>query len=158
MAETALSTIGVVFGWGKGTLKNAPSSWKEVEECISIGEVTVEKETIDVTPLKAKRHHYISGYETVTETLTTAFNRTDTFEAQWKEILDAYDAKESNEEIWFCAYCPGLSNMDVYIVQPGSIPRNAYEVGSALQVTVSSTIIDLPDPITAVKPTEPTNE
>ena len=32
MAEQALSTIGVVFGWGLGTMTEAPESWKQIEE------------------------------------------------------------------------------------------------------------------------------
>lgn len=34
MAEQALSTIGVTFGWGIGTLTTPPTSWKEIEECM----------------------------------------------------------------------------------------------------------------------------
>ena len=43
--------------------------------------------------------------------------------------------------------------MDVYIVEPGSRPATAYEVGNALQVEIKNTLIDLPDPVTAVEPT-----
>ena len=44
MAEQALSTIGVIFGWGLGKLNQAPSAFKQIEECISIGGVEVTQE------------------------------------------------------------------------------------------------------------------
>lgn len=63
MAEQALSTIGVIFGWGLGTLTTAPTSWKQIEECISIGGVELSQDKLDATPLEAKRKKYVSGHE-----------------------------------------------------------------------------------------------
>lgn len=158
MAGVALSAIGVVFGWGVGTLTTPPSTWKEVEECVSISEVTVTKDKIDVTPLKSKKKKYIGGHEDTGGELTTTFNKSNEFVKQWKEVLTAYDSLEDEQVIWFCAYHPSLTEMDVYIVEPGEIPRSAYEVGNALQPAISNTLIDLPEPIKAVEPTAPSGE
>ena len=46
--------------------------------------------------------------------------------------------------------------MNVYIVEPGSLPAPEYAVGNVLQYNINNTLIDLPNPITAVKPTAPT--
>lgn len=156
MAGMALTTIGVILGFGIGTDTTPPESWTEVEECTSISEVTTDRESIDVTPLKSDKRKYAAGYASTSETVDTTFNKSDVFIAQWEDVLKKYDEMTATQRMWLCAYHPNLSKMDVYIITPGMIPRSAYEVGSALQVTIKNTIVDLPDPITAVKPTENT--
>lgn len=156
MAGMALTTIGVIVGFGVGTDATPPESWTEIEECTSISEVTTDRESIDVTPLKSDKRKYAAGYASTSETVDTTFNKSDVFIAQWEDVLKKYDAMTPTQRMWLCAYHPNLSKMDAYIVTPGMIPRSAYEVGSALQVTIKNTIVDLPDPITAVKPTENT--
>lgn len=156
MAEQALSTIGVIFGWGLGTLTTAPTTWKQIEECISIGEVSVSQDKLDATPLESKRKKYVGGHEDTGGELPTVFNDTDTFDAQWAEMLQAYDSRESGKSMWFCAYHPSKEKMNVYIVEPGSLPAPEYAVGNVLQYNITNTLVDLPDPIAAVKPTAPT--
>ena len=153
MAGVALSSIGVIFGYGLGTLTTAPTSWEEIEECVSISEVTVTQDKIDVTPLNSKRKKYTAGHEDTGGELQTKFNESDVFDAQWDKMLEAYNGRSEGQVMWFCAYHPSRTNMDAYIVEPGSRPRVAYEVGSALQCTITNTLIDLPDQITAKKPT-----
>lgn len=155
MAEQALSTIGVKFGWGLGTLETAPTSFKQIEECISIGGVEVTQDKLDATPLESRRKKYVAGHEDTGGELQTVFNDTDTFDEQWAEMLDAYDTRTSGQSMWFCAYHPSKSKMDVYIVAPGSLPKPEYAVGNVLQYTITNTLIDLPDPITAKEPTAP---
>ena len=157
MAAQALSTIGVKFGWGMGTMKTAPTSFKQIEECISIGGVELSKDKLDATPLESKTKKYTGGHEDTGGELSTVFNDTDTFDAQWGEMLDAYDSKESSEAMWFCAYHPSKKKMNVYIVEPGSLPAPEYAVGNVLQYTINNTLVDLPDPIAAVEPTAPTD-
>lgn len=157
MAAQALSTIGVKFGWGIGTMKTAPTSFKQIEECISIGGVELSKDKLDATPLESKTKKYTGGHEDTGGELSTVFNDTDTFDAQWEEMLDAYDSKESSEAMWFCAYHPSKKKMNVYIVEPGSLPAPEYAVGNVLQYTINNTLVDLPDPIAAVEPTAPTD-
>lgn len=158
MAEQALSTIGVIFGWGLGTLSTAPTSWTQIEECISIGGVEVTKDKLDSTPLEAKKKKYVGGHEDTGGELQTVFNDTDTFDDQWGDMLTAYEAKTSTQAMWFCAYHPSKTKMNAYIVEPGSLPAPEYAVGNVLQYTITNTLIDFPDAITAVKPTAPTGE
>lgn len=157
MAEQALSTIGVVFGWGLGTLTTAPTEWKQIEECISISGVEVTKERLDATPMEVKRRRYIGGHEDTGGELTTVFNDTDAFDEQWAEMLSAYDSRETGQSMWFCAYHPSKKKMNVYVVEPGSLPAPEYAVGNVLQYTINNTLVDFPEPITAVKPTAPTS-
>ena len=157
MAEQALSTIGVIFGWGLGTLTTAPAEWKQIEECISISGVEVSQDKLDATPLEAKRKRYVAGHEDTGGELSTVFNDTDTFDSQWEEMLEAYESRTEGQSMWFCAYHPSKKNMNVYIVEPGSLPAPEYAVGNVLQYTINNTLVDLPDPITAVKPTAPTD-
>lgn len=156
MAEQALSTIGVIFGWGLGTLTVPPTTWKQIEECISISGVEVTKERLDVTPMEVKRRRYIGGHEDTGGELTTVFNDTDTFDEQWAEMLTSYDGREDGQSMWFCAYHPSKKNMNVYVVEPGSLPSPEYAVGNVLQYSITNTLVDFPEPIPAVKPTAPT--
>lgn len=157
MAEQALSTIGVKFGWGLGTLTTAPTSFKQIEECVSIGGVELSKDKLDATPLESKKKKYVGGHEDTGGELPTTFNDTDTFDAQWGEMLAAYEGRTSGQSMWFCAYHPSKKKMNVYIVEPGSLPAPEYAVGNVLQYTINNTLVDLPDPITAVEPTAPTS-
>lgn len=156
MAEQALSTIGVKFGWGLGTLTTPPDSFKQIEECISIGEVTATQDKLDATPLESRKRKYTAGHEDTGGELTTVFNNTDTFDEQWGEMLSAYNGKTAGQSMWFCAYHPSKKKMNGYIVEPGSLPAPEYAVGNVLQYTITNTLIDLPDPITAAEPTAPT--
>lgn len=156
MAEQALSTIGVIFGYGLGTLSTPPTSWKQIEECISISGVEVTQDKLDATPLESKRKKYVAGHEDTGGELQTVFNDTDTFDEQWNEMLDEYKDRTAGQSMWFCAYHPSKTTMNAYIVEPGSLPSPEYAVGNVLQYTITNTLVDLPDPIPAVKPTAPT--
>jgi hypothetical protein len=43
--------------------------------------------------------------------------------------------------------------MNVYIVEPGELPKPEYAVGSVLQYNISNVLVDLPADITKVEPT-----
>ncbi len=156
MAEQALSTIGVIFGYGLGTLTAPPTEFKQIEECISISGVEVTQDKLDATPLESKRKKYVAGHEDTGGELQTVFNDTDTFDEQWNEMLDEYKDRTAGQSMWFCAYHPSKTTMNAYIVEPGSLPSPEYAVGNVLQYTITNTLVDLPDPIPAVKPTAPT--
>lgn len=155
MAEQALSTIGVMFGWGLGTMTTPPESFKQIEECISISEVSVSQDKLDATPMEVKKKKYIAGHEDTGGELQTVFNDTDTFDAQWAEMMNAYEDRTSEQAMWFCAYHPSKKKMNGYIVEPGSLPAPEYAVGNVMQYTITNTLVDFPDPITASKPTAP---
>ena len=160
MSEVALSTIGVIFGWAVETVAGTkPTAFKEIEECISIGGVELTSDKLDATPLKSKKKKYIKGHEDTGGELPTTFNYTDTFEKQWNEMYAAYEtAKAEGKAMWFTAYHPSKKNANFYIVEPGSIPAPEYAVGNVLQVTISNTLVDLPDASTAIEPTAPAGE
>ena len=153
----ALSTIGVIFGWAVETKAGEkPAAFKEIEECTNIGGVETTSEKLDATPLKAKKKKYVKGHEDTGGELPTTFNYSDTFEEQWNEMYTAYEeAKKTGLAMWFTAYHPSKKNANFYIVEPGSIPAPEYGVGNVLQVTISNTLVDLPEASTAIKPTEP---
>lgn len=155
MAGLALSTIGVKFGWGLGTATTAPTTFKQIEECVSIGGVELTKDKLDATPLESKKKKYVGGHEDTGGELPTTFNASDVFEGQWTEMLAAYEGKEASEAMWFCAYHPSKTKMNVYIVEPGSLPAPEYAVGNVLQYKINNTLVDLPDPIAAKEPDAP---
>ena len=113
----------------------------------------------DATPLKSRKKKYIKGHEDTGGELSTTFNYTDTFEKQWNEMYQAYEtAKAAGKAMWFTAYHPSKKNANFYIVEPGSIPAPEYAVGNVLQVTISNTLVVLPDASTAIEPTAPAGE
>ena len=103
-----------------------------------------------------EKEKYVAGHEDTGGELQTVFNDTDTFDEQWNEMLDEYKDRTAGQSMWFCAYHPSKATMNVYIVEPGSLPSPEYAVGNVLQYTITNTLVDLPDPIPAVKPTAPT--
>lgn len=105
MAGLALSTIGVIFGYGLGTTTTAPTTFKQIEECVSIDGVEFTKEKLDATPLESKKKKYVGGHEDTGGELPVTFNASDTFEEQWAEMLETYDGKESNQAIQFKKDC-----------------------------------------------------
>ena len=153
MAQQALSTLGIKFGWGIGTMKKAPTVFKQIEGCISIGGVEVSKDKLDCTPLEAKRKQYTGGYEDTGGELSTVFNDTDEFDEKWAEVLTAFDGMTSDKVMYFCAYHPKKAKMNVYIVEPASLPAPEYSTGNVLQYTINNVLVDFPDPITAIEPT-----
>ena len=158
MAGLALSTIGVKFGWGLGTPTTAPTTFKQIEECVSIGGVELTKDKLDATPLESKKKKYVGGHEDTGGELPTTFNASDVFEGQWAEMLAAYDGKETGKAMWFCAYHPSKTKMNVYIVEPGSLPAPEYAVGNVLQYKINNTLVDLPEPIAAKEPDAPAQD
>ena len=153
MAGLALSTIGVIFGYGLGTLTTPPTSWTQIEECVSIAGVDVTQDKLDATPLESTKKKYAAGHADTGGELQTVFNCSDVFDEQWGEMIEEYDGKSSDQVMWFCAYHPSRAKMCPYIVEPGSLPKPEFAVGNVLQYTINNTLVDLPDDIPAVKPT-----
>lgn len=154
----ALSTIGVIFGWAVETTANTkPASFKEIEECISIGGINVDQEKLDCTNLKSKKKNYVAGHEDTGGGLAVGFNYSDTLETQWNEMLTASaTAAAAGKRTWFTAYHPKKTNANFYVVEPGSLPAPEYGVGNVLQVTINNTLVDLPEPSAAIQPTAAT--
>lgn len=155
MSDIALSTIGMIFGWGTETTKGVkPTTFKEIEECISIGSASVSVESIDVTCIKNTRKKYTKGLEDAGDKLPVTFNYSDRFLEQWGEMLEASEtAAKSGLATWFTAYHPSRKNACFYIVEPGRPGKPEVSVGGAYQVEVENTLVDLPDDDIAVKPT-----
>lgn len=157
MSDVALSTIGMIFGWGVETTKGEkPTSFKEIEECISVGSVSVSVESIDVTCIKNTRKKYVKGLEDAGDSLSLTFNYSDTFLEQWGEMYEAYEAaSKSGLAMWFTVYHPSRKNACFYIVEPGKPGNPEVSVGGAYQVEVNNTLVDIPEASAAIKPTEP---
>lgn len=157
MAGKALSTIGVKFGWQLATATSSGytfgSSWEQIEECVSIGGVETTKDKLDATPLESSVKKYVGGHADTGGELATTFNASDTFDAQWANMLTAYAARTTGQVLAFCAYHPNRAKMNVYIVEPGELPKPEYAVGSVLQYNISNVLVDLPADITKVEPT-----
>lgn len=160
MNDAALTTIGMIFGWGVETTKGVkPTEFKEIEECISVGGAGVSVESIDVTCIKRTRKKYKKGLEDAGDNLPVTFNYSDEFLKQWGEMVTASkEAAKNGLATWFTLYHPEREKACFYIVEPGNPGKPEVGVGGAYQVEVGNTLVDLPDDDTAVKPTAPAGE
>ena len=150
-----LSTIGVKFGWAVETTKGTkPTSFTQIKGCISIGGVEISKDNIETTPLEVNKKTYVGGYEDTGGTLTTGFNYNDDFIAAWTALQTASTAgAKDGKRTWFTAWHPNMSKANFYVVEPGSIGSPEYAPGNALQVTITNTLNEFPDPSEAIEPT-----
>ena len=75
VTEAGLSTLGITFGYAVGSTK--PASFTQLERIVSIGEASVENETIDVSCLEDMVSKFVRGRGTVTDTLPVVVNFTE---------------------------------------------------------------------------------
>lgn len=155
MSDVALSTIGMIFGWGVETTKGVkPTTFKEIEECISVGGASVTVESIETTCIKNTRKKYTKGLEDAGDSLPVTFNYSDTFLDQWGEMLEASaTAAQSGLATWFTVYHPNRAKACFYIVEPGKPGNPEVTVAGNYQIEVGNTLVDIPDDDIAVKPT-----
>lgn len=158
MSNAALSTIGMIFGWGVETTKGVkPTTFTEIEECISVGGASVSVGSIDVTCINSTRKKYVKGLEDAGDSLPITFNYSDAFLTQWNEMYSAHEAAKKNGlATWFTVYHPSRENACFYIVEPGKPGNPEVSVGGAYQIEVNNTLVDIPDDTAAVKPGAPT--
>ena len=141
VTEFGLSTLGVKFGWAVGTSK--PSSYTQLERITSIGEISNEPETIDVSALEDYISHFVAGRGTITDTLAIGVLFTDETMDQWEAVLTAYAAMTAGQQMWFMVSVEGLSDA-AYInaAPPATLPMPSLEQNSAFTATINLTVKD----------------
>ena len=60
-AEAGISTLGVKFGYGVGTLTTKPTSFTQLERVNSIGGIALSTEQIDASALEDLVSKYVAG-------------------------------------------------------------------------------------------------
>lgn len=140
--EAGLSTLGITFGYAVGSSK--PASFTQLERIVSIGEMSVEPETIDVSCLEDYTSKFVPGRGSITDSLPVVVNFTDEVEAQWDAVLTAYAGRTSGQSMWFEVIIPGKTKAAFFKAAPPSkLPIPSMEQNGSFQATINLTVEDL---------------
>ena len=140
--EAGLSTLGITFGYAVGSSK--PASFTQLERIVSIGEASVQNETIDVSCLEDFVSKFVRGRGTVTDTLPVVVNWTDEVEAQWDAVLTAFAGRTAGQSMWFEIIVPGKTKAAFFKAQPPTtLPIPSMDQNASFQNTMNLTVEEL---------------
>jgi len=140
--EAGLSTLGITFGYAVGSSK--PASFTQLERIVSIGEASVQNETIDVSCLEDFVSKFVRGRGTVTDTLPVVVNWTDEVEAQWDAVLTAFAGRSAGQSMWFEIIVPGKTKAAFFKAQPPTaLPIPSMDQNASFQNTMNLTVEEL---------------
>lgn len=114
--EMGLSTLGITLGYAVGTTK--PASFTQLDRIVSIGEFSIQNETIDVSCLEDLTSKFVRGRGTISDTIPVVVNWTDEVEAQWEAVLSAFAGKDPGEAMWWEVIVPGMTKAAFFKAQP----------------------------------------
>lgn len=142
VTEAGLSTLGITFGYAVGSSK--PSSFTQLERIVSIGEASVQNETIDVSCLEDFVSKFVRGRGTVTDTLPIVVNWTDEVEQQWDAVLTAFAGRSAGQSMWFEIIVPGKTKAAFFKAQPPTaLPIPSMDQNASFQNTMNLTVEEL---------------
>ena len=149
-----LSTIGVQFAYGVETAAGTkPTKFTAIPNCTAIGGISLEEDTIDVTPLEVDTRQYVAGLKDTGGKWTVTFNHTDDLDTKWAALKTASAAAaKTGLATWAEIYIPKLAKSCFVTFTPGDIPLNDISVGEALQAEISNVINEFKGWDTAVVP------
>lgn len=140
--EMGLSTLGITLGYAIGTTK--PSSFTQLDRIVSIGEFSIQNETIDVSCLEDLTSKFVRGRGTISDTIPVVVNWTDEVEAQWEAVLSAFAEKNPGEAMWWEVIVPGMTKAAFFKAQPPTaLPVPSMEQNVAFTNTMNLVAEDL---------------
>lgn len=140
--EAGLSTLGITFGYAVGSSK--PSSFTQLERIVSIGEMSIQNETIDVSCLEDLTSKFVRGRGSVTDSIPVVVNWTDEVEAQWDACLTAFNNRTTGQSMWFEIIVPGKTKAAFFKAQPPTaLPIPTMDQNVSFQNTMNLTVEEL---------------
>ena len=134
--EMGLSTLGITFGYAVGSTK--PSSFTQLDRIVSIGELAVTNETIDISCLEDLTSKFTRGRGTITDSIPVVVNFTDEVEAEWDALLTAYAGRSAGETMWWEIIVPGKTKAAFFKAQPPTaLPVPSMEQNASFQATMN---------------------
>lgn len=155
-----LSTAGMNLAYGvETTAGQKPEQFTIIQGATSLGEISSEKEQIEVTPLSAtKFKQYVGGLADPGGTWEVGFNESNVLHAEWKKVIEDYNAANSNGlRMWFEAYHPKMDEAFFIVGEPNTLGFGGAEVSSAFANTGRITINEVKDWLEAVEPVSASN-
>ena len=138
MADYGLSTLGITL-WAAESATGAKittaSSYSQLTRINSIGEMTLEANSIDASALEDYVTHYVAGRADVSDTFPITINLTNETEAEWAALL--------GKKVCFLTKIPGLTKQIFVIATvPSKLPAPALDQNGLLTVTINCTTND----------------
>lgn len=153
-----MSTAGMnlCYGIESDTSGTKPEKFDIIQGATSLGEISSEKEQIEVTPLSATEFkEYVGGLADPGGTWEIGFNESNVLHTTWAKIVQDYKtAKAAGKRMWFQAYHPDLDEAFFLIGEPNILGFGGAEVSSAYTNTGRITINKVEGWSTAVEPEE----
>ena len=147
MADYGLSTLGIRLYAAEsptGAKVTTASAYSMLTRINSIGEMTLEANSIDASALEDYVTHYVAGRADVSDTYPITINLTNETEAEWAELL--------GKKICFLTAIPGLTKQIFVIATvPAKLPAPALDQNGLLTVTINCTTNDFIGLDTAVE-------
>ena len=137
-AEAGISTLGVKFGYGVGTLTQKPTNFTQVERVNSIGGISLSTEQIDASALEDKVSKYVAGRQDTGGTWEVTYNISDDVVTQLQAMIEAYQEMTGDAKMWFTVWSPYMDNA-FYVVAQVPETIGMPEVGQNALQTVSMT-------------------
>lgn len=156
-----MSTAGMNLCYGVETTPGEkPSTFKIIQGATSIGEISSEKEQIEVTPLSAEEYkEYVGGLADPGGTWEIGFNESNALHEEWSAIMSEYKtAIAAGNRMWFGAYHPRHEEEFFLVGEPNQLGFGGAEVSAAFGNTGRITINEVKGWSAAVKPTESSGE
>lgn len=153
-AQAGISTLGVLFGYGVGTLDTKPTKFTQLERVNSIGGISLSTEQIDASAVEDLISKYVAGRQDTGGTFDVTFNLSDDVVTQLETMISAYQGMGTTEKMWFTVWSPYLTKAFYIIAQvPQNIPMPEIGQNSLMTVAISLTIEEYKGLGDAVKPT-----
>lgn len=140
-AEAGISTLGVKFGYGVGTLAQKPTTFTQVERVNSIGGISLSTEQIDASALEDKVSKYVAGRQDTGGTWEVTYNISDDVVTQLNAMITAYKDLSGDSKMWFEVWSPYMENAFYVIAQvPETIGMPEVSQNALQTVTMTYTI------------------
>lgn len=138
-----MSTAGMHLAYGIETTPGTkPTEFTIIQGATSLGEISSEKEQIEVTPLSATEYkEYVGGLADPGGTWEVGFNESNALHEEWADIIAEYKtAITAGNRMWFEAYHPTLDEAFFVVGEPNILGFGGAEVSSAYANTGRITI------------------
>lgn len=139
MALAGVSTLGIKLGWAIGS--SLPSAYALLTRINAIGGISLETEQIDASALEDYVTRYIAGRQDTGGSFPITVNITDDTIAEWEAVIAAYNAKSSDESLYFEVWSPYLTKGFFIKAQPPQVlPMSEMAQNELQTVEISLTI------------------
>lgn len=125
MADYGISTLGITVGYAvEETAGTTPSTgFTKLTRINSIGEISLDQESIDVSALEDYVTRYTAGRANASETIEIVVNRTNETVTEWETLITADSALTGGKATWIEIINPDLTKADFIRVDiPNKLP------------------------------------